>query len=344
MDATVGIIANPAAAHDVRRLSGYGSIVDNHEKVRILRRVLFGLRAVGVDQVLAMPDPYNLAMTAASTRDLGVSVRMVDMARTHNERDSTLAAERMALARCACIVVLGGDGTNRAVAKGSRDVPLVPISTGTNNVIPRPIEGTIAGMAAGLFARGLLSAADVVRRSKRLEIMQGDEIIESALVDVAASTHLFLGARAVTELAPLRQLWLTQAVPGAIGLSAIGAHLHPLSPAADHALFIELAPSRGTPDPGAVSVLAPIAPGLVREATVLSWRLLNMGVPSTVGARPSVLALDGERTLPLLPGEPPPTVRATWTGPRLLDVESVMNYAATHRLFLRPIPEERASD
>lgn len=35
-----------------------------------------------------------------------------------------------------CIVTLGGDGTNRAVAKESGAIPLVPISTGTNNVFP----------------------------------------------------------------------------------------------------------------------------------------------------------------------------------------------------------------
>ncbi|GIT59723.1 MAG: hypothetical protein Ct9H300mP19_16710 [Dehalococcoidia bacterium] len=51
-----------------------------------------------------------------------------------------------------CIVTLGGDGTNRVVAKGCLEVPLVPISTGTNNVFPPNTEGTLAGIAAGSVA------------------------------------------------------------------------------------------------------------------------------------------------------------------------------------------------
>lgn len=330
----VGIIANPAAAHDVRRLSGHGSIVDNHEKVRILRRFMFGLQAVGVTDVLAMPDHYGLVAAAASTRDLAMNVRIVDIACTHDEHDSVRAAEQMAMERCACIVVLGGDGTNRAVARGSRDVPLLSISTGTNNVVPRHTEGTVAGLAAGLFARRLIPVTVAVRRSKRLEIMQADEVIETALVDIAASKTPFLGARAITDLSPLRHLWLTQAVPGDIGLSAIGAHLHPLAPRAEHALMIEFAADERLA--GGVSVLAPIAPGLLREAVVRSWRLFDIGETVELRDLPCVLALDGERSLVVRAGEPVITIRATWTGPRMFDVQAAMDYAATHGLFLRP--------
>jgi predicted polyphosphate/ATP-dependent NAD kinase len=342
MEPRVGIIANAAAAHDVRRLSGYGSIVDQHEKERILRRVLFGLQAVGVNVALAMPDPYGLALAAADARDLQVRVRLVDMSLAHDERDSTLAAEWMALENCACIVVLGGDGTCRAVAKGCRDVPLLPISTGTNNVIPCPIEGTVAGLAAGLYARGLVPADVAARRSKRLEVVQAGEVIETALVDIAASTQPFLGARAVTDLAPLRQLWLTQAVPGVIGLSAIGAHLRPVSPEAEHALLLDLKLNATGSAAGGVSVLSPIAPGLVREATVRSWRLLAIGEPAEIHDRPCVLALDGERSLQLPPDGPDAAIRANWTGPHLLDVAAVMEYAATRGLFQRRLPASAA--
>jgi len=43
------------------------------------------------------------------------------------------------------------------VAQGCGTVPLVPISTGTNNVFPTMIDGTIAGLAAGLFATGAVT-------------------------------------------------------------------------------------------------------------------------------------------------------------------------------------------
>ncbi len=55
--ATVGIIANPAAGKDIRRLVAQASVFDNTEKVNIVRRVLLGLEAVGVEQVIFMPDP-----------------------------------------------------------------------------------------------------------------------------------------------------------------------------------------------------------------------------------------------------------------------------------------------
>ena len=47
-----------------------------------------------------------------------------------------------------CIVVLGGDGTSRAASKGITKTPMLSISTGTNNVYPAMMEGTVAGMAA----------------------------------------------------------------------------------------------------------------------------------------------------------------------------------------------------
>lgn len=327
----VGIIANPAAAHDVRRISGYGSGVDNQEKIRIIRRVLLGLQSVGVDEVLVMPDHYQLCQHAADTSALHLAVYELPLSCANNETDSTHAAEYMAEAGCACIVTLGGDGTNRAVAKGSGETPLLPISTGTNNVIPSAIEGTIAGLAAGIFARGLVPDPAPIRRTKRLEVIRANEIIESALVDIAVSTEVFLGARAITTLTSLRQLWLTQAVPGCLGLSAIGAHLHPLSPKADEAMVLDLDPDGRAND--AVTVLAPIAPGLVRPARVRTWRTLPIGEAMPVDYHPCTLALDGERTLRLPRGSALVTIRVQWSGPRLLDPMAVLDDAVRRGFF-----------
>lgn len=342
MAASVGIIANPAAAHDIRRLSGHGSIVDNHEKTRLLRRVLLGLQAMGVTDALAMPDHYSLASAAADASDVRVNLRVIDMTCAHDATDSTRAAQVMAREGCACIITLGGDGTNRAVARGSGETPLLAISTGTNNVIPRPLEGTIGGLAAGLFARGLIPEGVAVSATKRLEVIRAEESIESALVDIAVSSAPFLGALAVTDASTLRTLWLTQAEPGSIGLSAIGAHLSPLSRLDDQALLLELA-EPGTPEPletatvappAVVRVLAPIAPGLAQWVGVRSWRRLEMGEPVAIDAYPCVLSLDGERAIYLPADEPPCAIRATWGGPRLLDAQAILDYAAQHGLFI----------
>ena len=37
---------------------------------------------------------------------------------------------------------LGGDGTNRIIARTWPDVPLLPLSTGTNNVFPVTVDAT----------------------------------------------------------------------------------------------------------------------------------------------------------------------------------------------------------
>ncbi|HEX9037927.1 MAG TPA: NAD(+)/NADH kinase [Ktedonobacterales bacterium] len=328
----MGLIANPAAAHDIRRLSGLGSIVDNQEKARILRRVLLGLQATGVTQALAAPDHYGLAASAASVSGLHVHVRLVDMECARDETDSTRAAQYMADAGCACIVTLGGDGTNRAVAKGCGDVPLLAISTGTNNVIPERIEGVIAGMAAGLFTRGLIPQDLAVRNSKRLEVTRATAVIETALVDIAASTTPFLGARAVTDTTSLTQLWLTQAVPGTIGLAAIGANVSPLSPRDDGALLLDLAGQ--DPPQDCATVIAPIAPGQIERVGVRSWRRIAMGESVALAAFPRVLALDGERSLRVGADDASIAIRATWNGPRMLDTQAILDYAARHGLFV----------
>ena len=46
----------------------------------------------------------------------------------------------------AAIVVLGGDGTHRVVAKACGDTPICAISTGTNNAFPDLRETTVAGL------------------------------------------------------------------------------------------------------------------------------------------------------------------------------------------------------
>ena len=165
---TVGIIANPAAGKDIRRLVAQGRVVSNQEKSNILRRVFAGLQSQGIANVLIMPDMAGLAINAMNdTRD-GMNSQFVEQTVTGHQSDSTAAASMMRDAGARCIVTLGGDGTNRLVAKGCGDVPLAPISTGTNNVFPREIEGTLAGIAAATVATRRANRDQVCRRSKKI--------------------------------------------------------------------------------------------------------------------------------------------------------------------------------
>ena len=63
--ARVGLIVNPHAGRDVRRLVAAASSLTNHERTIIVRRVLAGLLAAGADEVLYIPDRYGLVPRAA---------------------------------------------------------------------------------------------------------------------------------------------------------------------------------------------------------------------------------------------------------------------------------------
>jgi predicted polyphosphate/ATP-dependent NAD kinase len=332
--ALVGIIANPAASKDIRRLVAQGRVVPDWEKVNIVRRALLGLQSVGVDRVLAMPDSSHLVQRAADDPHLSVEVGLLQMTALFNEGDTVRAAAAMAAEGVNCVITLGGDGTNRAVAKGSRDMAMVAISTGTNNVFPVMVEGTLAGIAAGLIASGRLSANDAAIVSKTLHIHVNGEPTELALVDVAVSRERYVATRAIWDLRTVYEVFLTRAEPAGIGLSSIGGRLHPLSLADVGGLHYRLAGPDADPD-GSSTVIAPVAPGMVEPATIARWDLLHEGVPVSLQRRYCTIALDGERSLVLSPDDAVEVVLAR-DGPPVVQVQRALLRAAQLGLFNHP--------
>ena len=158
------------------------------------------------------------------------------MSSHYTENDTVRAAGLMAESGVDCLVTLGGDGTNRAVARGCTSIPILPISTGTNNVFPVNVEGTLAGLAAGLMARGRLDPNRCLAISKVLEVFVDGEYRDMALVDVALSRERFVATRAIWDLNTIYEVFLTRAEPASIGLSSVGARLEPLSLADDGGL------------------------------------------------------------------------------------------------------------
>ncbi len=324
---SVGIIANPAAGKDIRRLVAHGRVVPNQEKVNILKRIFAGLDAVGVRDIVMMPDVARLGNGALDGTRLDLRVEFLDMIIYNAERDSTSAAEMMEAAGVGCIITLGGDGTNRVVAKGIEEVPLVPVSTGTNNVFPAMVEGTLAGLAAGLVALGLVDAKKVTVRTKRLEVYVDDEYRDMALVDVAVSTERFVGARAVWDIDTVHELFLSRAEPSSIGLSAIGGLLRPVGTTEKVGLHLELGP-------GGPSVTAPIAPGVVIQVDVKRWSELSVGERVSVGLRRGTIALDGERTFSLK-GNEKVEVCLSSRGPRVVDIDAALTEASLAGVLVR---------
>lgn len=323
---SVGLIANPAAGHDVRRLVSGASTSTNHEKLNLVRRLLAGLGACGVDRLLVMPDASGLAFgieRAAGNHRVdrdGVwpAIEFVAIEIRQTAEDTRAAVSAMSAAGVRAVIVLGGDGTARAAASVLGDTPLLALTTGTNNAFGITVDATVAGLATGLVASGRCPVADGCRPTKRLEVRVGDRL-DHALVDVAVVTTTGVGARAVWDPAALRELVVTIAEPGAVGLSAIAAAVSPCGrdePAGRHLVL----------GPGTDQVLVPIAPGLVRAVGVREMRHLSPGTPFELRSTAGVVALDGEREI-VLDGDVP-VLTLTTGGPLVVDVPAVLRLAA----------------
>lgn len=325
----VGIIANPASGKDIRRLVAHGSVFDNHEKANIVRRVLLGLEAAGVERAWIMPDSFGIGARAVDGVRLdGLQVSVLEMPVTFTSTDSARATAHMVDAGVGCLITLGGDGTNRLVASASGQVPLMPISTGTNNVFPTMVEGTLAGLAAGLVARGLADAA--VQRAPYLEVHRPGAPADIALVDVAVYDERFVAARALWDAARILELVLARVESGSIGLSSIGAHLG-LGGLGSGGLYLRMGD-------GGQRVLAPIGPGLIASVSVAEHRALDSGEQVRIcQPRACTLALDGEREVALR-GETEVCVRLEANGPRVVDMRQALAIAARNGVF-RGAPE-----
>lgn len=317
----VGIIANPRAGKDIRRLVAHGSVLDTQEKVYIVRRAILGLNGAGVDEVVFLPDPAGIGLKALSgvTETLHIRPRFLEMSVYDEAADSTRATQLMRDQGVACVIVIGGDGTSRVVAKGSGDMPILPLSTGTNNAFPRFLESTLAGLAAGYYAARQFDRAHFSFPTKRLNLYRNGHFADVALVDVAVCDYQFIGARALWEIERLKELFLTQGTPTNIGMASIGGMVHPIDPREEKGLYLQLGHEGRT-------VTAAIAPGLVAAVTIRSHTILQLGRRVPISFSPSILALDGEREL-IVNAEDRWEIELSWEGPRVLDIEKIMDAA-----------------
>jgi predicted polyphosphate/ATP-dependent NAD kinase len=333
--ASVGIVANPASGRDIRRLVAGASVFGNADKAGMVFRLLAGLGASGVGGALMMPasDGLSAALhrqlraraTSAGLADARFpAFEELDMGLTGTAADTTRAVELMCRAGVGAIVVLGGDGTHRVVAKACGEIPLCALSTGTNNVFPELREATVAGLATGLVATGRVGRDGALRREAALAVERDGAEPDLALVDVAVSRERFLGARALWRAAGLTELLVTFASPSAVGLSSVAGLLHPLPRGGGRGLHVTLA---GDPREAALTLEVPIAPGLVAPVRVAAFRTVELGEPVALAPAAGCLALDGEREIVRGAGEPV-TVRLV-PGPLTIDVDAVMAHHAT---------------
>lgn len=329
----IGIIVNPASGKDIRRLVSYGSSFDNTEKINIVKRILMGARTSGVRRIYYMPEYFNIVEAAIagifSEHKEFISemeILRIDMPMQGTETDTITAAEKMRELKVKCVVVLGGDGTCRAAAKKIGEIPMLPMSTGTNNVYPEMIEGTIVGMAAGAYANETINKLDgLVMKSKRLDIYKNDEFFDIALIDVVVLDEIHMGSKAVWKTDNISQIILTCCSASYIGISSIGGQLSEVQKNEPRGLSIDIDPQSG-------KLLAPLAPGLFVPVGVKDFKVIDIKEKVKVNHTPCIIALDGERNIELYKGEEA-YIELTWNGPTLLNVHNILHEARTRRLF-----------
>lgn len=305
--ATVGIVANPAAGTDVRRLVAPVTAMSDAAKVGIVRRAVIGAIEAGATSIRFVPD--RTALVERALDGLDVDAAPVAIPVTDRAADSVAGAAALRGLGCAAVVVLGGDGTHRDVTRGWPDVPMVAISTGTNNVFPRMVEATVAGAAAGLVAAGRVALADISARAGRIVVHLPGGAEDVALVDAVVVADRFTASRAVWDPTSLRAALFAVAEPDAVGLSSIGGLTCPSRRGEPGGTFVRF---------GLGTVLrAPIAPGLYAEVSVAEARPVALGEAVELDG-PGALALDGEREHELDDGDVV-TAAVTADGPFVID-------------------------
>jgi predicted polyphosphate/ATP-dependent NAD kinase len=337
---SIGIIANPVSARDIRRIIANASNLQIADRVNIVLRVLASAGSCGVDHVLMMPDKGGIR--AMLERSLGREQRLhhqfpevefLDMDPDSTVEDTFVAARMMGNAGVAAIIVLGGDGTHRAVVRECGRVPIAGLSTGTNNAFPEMREPTVTGMAVALYATGRLSDEQALAPNKVLEISINDgERRDIALVDAVISTDRCIGARALWKTENLRALYVTFAEPEAIGMSAIAGLLHPVGRRDPGGLAAEIC---ADPARRQLVLHAPIGPGMVRPVGIGWWQTMQAGQPFPIDLDAGVVALDGEREMEFEAGEQV-SITLREDAFRTVDVARCMQIAARSGLFRTP--------
>jgi len=275
-----------------------------------------------------MSDSHGIVKQAIAETTIprGVRFEALPSSGTASAMDTIVAAEQMAQKDCAVVLVLGGDGTNRAFVRGWRDATLVSLSTGTNNVFPVMAEATVAGMALGLIAAGTVASRLVATQAKVIDVDIEEAEQDIALIDAVITRDAFIGAKALLDPSQLKEALLCRAEPAAVGITSLGGLVRPVSDKDDFGLHLTFAK-------GGRQLLAPMGPGMFAKVEIGKTRLVKFD-QAVKASGPSVIALDGERERVIAPGQRI-EMRISRRGPWVVDLAATLQRAAKQKLFLR---------
>lgn len=298
---SIGIIANPNSGKDIRRLISHASVIDNGEKINIVERIILGAQSLGVEKVYMLSDfnkiGYRVKDRLSTRKLLKCEIELVELPYYNNFKDTMHITEFMEKRDVGCIVTLGGDGTNRALAKVIKDTPIITISTGTNNVYPAMIEGTIAGMAAAAVASNKFDKNSYAIKDKRIEIFRNSELVDIALVDAVISDETYIASKAIWDMENIHKIFVTRSHPASIGFSSIVGCKIIVSPQDDYGAYININNSE-------YAVTAPVSAGMMEPVSVGEPKVLNVGEEHEFTATErGTIALDGEKEVEFSPGD-----------------------------------------
>jgi hypothetical protein len=330
----VAICVNPMSGRDVRRLAARATNMTHEAKRDIVARVAAGAHAMGATDLYVTQEPFRIASLALEHLGLDARVHVLEPPVTNTAADTESAIRAYVAAGCSTIVSLGGDGTNRAIVRAllelgeaGRDINLIALSTGTNNVFPVLAEPTIAGMVAGLLAAGKLQDLTLGQRAKLLHVTgtdaHGDPVADIGLVDAVLLRRDFVGNLLPFDADRIDRILLTRAEPNTVGMSPIGGLLEVVDADADEGLLVEMGPG--------VEFAAPLSPGSFQTVSVRSVTHLPFDI-AVVFRGPGVLALDGDRDHKLA-ADGGLTVRIRRDGPRVIDLDAAMRWAVAQGII-----------
>ena len=208
---------------------------------------------------------------------------------------------------------------------------MLSVSTGTNNVYPTLMEGTVAGMAAAAVSL-MPEPYGCCLRDKRIEVRVNGQLRDIALIDAVVSDDFFAGARAIWDAERMRLIVASRCHPATIGFSAVAGVCGIVEDRDDCALAVELGG-------GGRRVTAPIAAGVLTEVGVTGVRRLELGEGFRFLAQARhMIALDGERELRVDPGDEV-TFTVLRNGPWRVMPRAALSEAARLGMF-RPDKEE----
>jgi len=326
----LGIIVNPMSGRDVRRVAARASTSTHYEKQQQVTRLVLAALEHGVARVFLADEPFRISSRAVEHLPQRSHVEVLKYPLTHTARDTETMADLMWAEGCRTFIVLGGDGTNRIVARRYPEATILPLSTGTNNVFPVSIEASIAGAAAGLIASQQLRFQETCNRCKQIHLLANPAAssqADIALIDAVLLKDDDLGSLLPFSAKKLSTLVLTRAEPASVGLSPVGGYLKACGHHDDFGLLVECS------DAGKTKLTVPISPGLWQEVGVEDFQRIELDRTIPVNGD-GILAFDGDRSISL--GQSDTAIlKICRDGPWIIEPEIIMHKASARGLLNR---------